>query len=145
MATDIPNVLSNLTWLDFIPNQNCQLSGKAIAGALLQKEDASEISTFDVLIQFARACAPVSLVDVSLAQILDWNTQISSQNSSSVLDLVDTVNQQCHGELCSNMNFEGNPDLAGIGVGFEQLTQPTTRVAGRRADALFSDHLLRSL
>ena len=142
MAADIPSVLSNLTWDDFIPNKNCELSGKAIAGALVQKKDESAISTFDVLIQFARACAPVSLSNVTLAQILDWNTDMLSKNaSSSVLVLIDKVDKQCHRELCFNMNFEGNPDLSGIGVSLEQILQYQ---GNRYSDTLFST-IYRSL
>lgn len=102
---------------DFIPDKNCHLSGKAIAGALIRKEDASAISSFDILIQFARACAPVDLSNVSPAQILDWNTDMLNKNArNSVLVLVDKANQQCHKELRSNLNFAGNPDLSGVGV-----------------------------
>lgn len=134
-AVNIPSPLANLTWLDFTPERNCALAGQVVGTAILEAEDASplgeatledldasSISISESLMEFVRTSGPTPLVDVAYEQIRAWNTDMLGTNMS-ILNLTDQVDQHCHLDLCRNMDFGGNPDLSGIGVSCNQMTQ----------------------
>jgi len=117
------NPLANLTWLDFNPAVNCQLATQVIGKAILEDEAGSSISMSESLLDFVRISGPTPLDNVTYDQVFAWNSADISNYNMSILNLTDRADQHCHLDLCLNLDYQGNPDISGIGVGFDPIMQ----------------------
>ncbi|KAK3316798.1 hypothetical protein B0H66DRAFT_562209 [Apodospora peruviana] len=126
--SDVPAVLRNLTWKDFDPSSNCEWTGK-VFGQLYRWGNNGVgmlgMSTY-LMAEFARATAPVSLANVTGVQIADWDAYVYQTTNITLYYLGYAIMPaECKQECCRNLKWEGNPDLAGIGVYAAYIIQAT--------------------
>ncbi|KAF1829555.1 hypothetical protein BDW02DRAFT_651276 [Decorospora gaudefroyi] len=109
---DLPNVLKNLTWRDFDPGRNCTAAGRLFGQ--MEAGGIEEMSIF-YLRDFAWGCAPVSMQGTSALDIVAFAIY-NIRQEIYLTDLFKPVLNQCRPELCRSIEWEGNPDLSGIGI-----------------------------
>ncbi|KAM7215152.1 hypothetical protein V8F06_009470 [Rhypophila decipiens] len=110
---DLHPLLRNLTWKDFDPSINCTWAGRLLGQWWRWDLDDEYEGTSSYLISsFAWACSPVPLINVTRGQIVDWD--IYQDITLSVL--MNRTEEACFRDFCQHLEWEGNSDLAGIGV-----------------------------
>jgi len=67
------------------------------------------------LIGVLRFVAPDPFLNLSRGAIVDWIDTVDFTSTDSV-DAINRIRTTCNLELCWSLEWEGNPDLAGIGV-----------------------------
>ncbi|KAK4217480.1 hypothetical protein QBC37DRAFT_46396 [Rhypophila decipiens] len=119
--------LAKLTWQDFDVTKNCSWAGRLQAQIFRQQGGFEEFdgpSTY-LTVMFARECSPVSLENVTSGEIVDWDIWVSNTKNINVVDLWNRTleNQTCLQSYCRRLQWEGDPDLSGIGVLVAYLIQ----------------------
>jgi len=126
----LPEVLRNLTWLDFDPTKNCSVAGKLFGDifAGLNEEPMAGQSIYWTLL-FAWECGPVSLRNITGVDILLWDSLVTLNNRSEALvSLSELTRERCYRDFCRNIEWSGNPDLAGIGVSSSSTPFPPRHI-----------------
>jgi len=103
----VARILSNWT-VALIPFQDdCERSAE-FANAYF----AGIKRPYGEIIQLVRSVAPVPFRNVSTGQIVDW----ADNWNESFRSVARQARDECLEEFCFQMPWEGNTDLAGIGV-----------------------------
>lgn len=116
----VPDALQNLTWSMLRPERDCAATGAFIAQiGHFNLESNGDQNNYPLheLSAFIQGCPNVTLADVSYGGLADWFIYNSAVDSTGLTSLVEEVgNGTCVLDYCKSYNFEGDPDLAGIGV-----------------------------
>ncbi|KAH7628177.1 hypothetical protein B0T09DRAFT_176446 [Sordaria sp. MPI-SDFR-AT-0083] len=116
----VPDVLQNLTWSMLKPERDCAATGAFVAQVVhfkLERNGDQNNYPLHKLSAFIKGCSDVTLAAVSYGGLADWFIYNSAVNSKGLVSLVEKVgNGTWVLDYCKSYNFEGDPDLAGIGV-----------------------------
>lgn len=116
----VPDVLQNLTWSMLKPERDCAATGAFVARvAHFKLEGNGDQNNYPLheLSAFIQGCSNVTLAGVSYGELADWFIYRAAVDSKALTSLVEEVgNGTCVLDYCKSYRFEGDPDLAGIGV-----------------------------
>ena len=116
----VPDVLQNLTWSMLKPERDCAATGAFVAQVVhfkLERNGDQNNYPLHKLSAFIKGCSDVTLAAVSYRGLADWFIYNSAVDSKGLVSLVEKVgNGTWVLDYCKSYNFEGDPDLAGIGV-----------------------------
>ncbi|KAK3947297.1 hypothetical protein QBC32DRAFT_374397 [Pseudoneurospora amorphoporcata] len=131
----LPAVLRNLTLSDLIVENNCATASRVLAGNQHAISNVSEtyghlpaLPFMDVY-SLLKDCAstPPDVSNVTYGQAIEWFIYQNKSDPNGTLslleDLRDSESKECHIAFCNNLQWEGNPDLSGIGVYIVYLLQ----------------------
>ncbi|KAJ4399664.1 hypothetical protein N0V85_005954 [Neurospora sp. IMI 360204] len=126
----LPAVLRNLTLSDLNVENNCPTASRVLAGnqhAISEANGYLPALPFMGVYSLLQDCAPTS-VDVSnvtYGQAIDWFVRQQQSDPNGALSLLEDLrdSKECHIDFCNNLQWEGNPDLSGIGVYIVYLLQ----------------------
>lgn len=128
-SNSLPALLQNRTWLDFDPRLNCTVAGQLFAQLQAHNYNYDEIFLHD-LVSFVSRCAVFSLrnsrgVNVTAGQIVDFYRRNREVSRGTLFHLNEAIpiHEACHSEFCKSLQWEGNPDISGIGVLIAYIVQ----------------------
>jgi len=117
----MPDKLENVTLLNFVPERNCDAAAKfwahwQTAPSRGQEKQADPMLLYDYIAK----CGPEGFDQDNWlpGEMLDWfyiNYRNITKPDSYISDFLGN-NGECIDEFCSYLGWEGEPDLAGIGV-----------------------------
>lgn len=120
----LPAVLRNLTLSDLNVENNCQTASQVLAGnqhAISEAHGYLPALPFKDVYSLLQHCAPttVDVSNVTYGHAIDWFIHQQESNPNGTLSLLEKLrdSEKCHKDFCNNLQWEGNPDLSGIGVG----------------------------
>ncbi|KAM7198213.1 hypothetical protein V8F20_006240 [Naviculisporaceae sp. PSN 640] len=114
--SNLPPVLRNLTWEDFDPSKNCTLAGKLL-GQWAGSPDSTDARTNPyIMAEFVKASSPIPINNTTHGQIIDWDMYNTVIRNVTLDALMEPTKKLCFREFCQNLDWEGDQDLAGIGV-----------------------------
>lgn len=150
LFTRLPPILQNLTWSQLDPSKDCVSTGAFVAQVVRFQLESSSSNDDDgdgkdqnnhyplhELSAFIQGCSSedglTTVTNVSYGELADWFAYSSAVDSKGLDLLLGKVQHDgiCVLEYCRSYQFEGDPDLAGIGVS--------------RCCAVFSDVVVVSL
>lgn len=117
LIMDQSNPLANLILSTFDVEKNCTAAG-AFAAHILQfwdDEDSFPLLSLRELVTF---CSNTTIANITDGNLVDWYGFTDATAADSLKDFVAGMSNACQPDFCRNLEWEGNPDLAGIGVSF---------------------------
>jgi hypothetical protein len=115
MASNNSDVLANWTLSDVHFTKNCDMAAEFL-GVIARNADTPDQAwyPYSELINVVRAVDPIPFRNVTRGEIVDWVYGLDENLPSTVFH---SIRESCHTELCQHLDWQGNADLAGIGVG----------------------------
>ncbi|KAK3391337.1 hypothetical protein B0T20DRAFT_423431 [Sordaria brevicollis] len=129
LFTRLPPILQNLTWSQLDPGKDCAATGAFVAQVVrfqLDNDGAEDFYPLHELSAFIQGSwVGDELTNVSYGELADWFAYSSGVDSKGLDSLLGKVQHDgvCVLEYCKSYQFEGDPDLAGIGVYATYLLQ----------------------
>jgi len=97
-------------------SKDCQNTAKFVAKVAKEADDISESNfAYAELITLLRSVSPVPFQNVSSGAIVDWANSNDLTNFYRATSQ-QTVKDKCKEQFCQEFQWEGNSDVAGIGV-----------------------------
>lgn len=119
----LPAVLRNLTLSSLNVENNCETASRVLAGnqhAISEAHGYLPTLPFMGVYSLLQDCAPttVDVSNVTYGQAIDWFVYQQKSDPNGALSLLENLrdSKECHINFCNNLQWEGNPDLSGIGV-----------------------------
>ncbi|KAK3347820.1 hypothetical protein B0H65DRAFT_156927 [Neurospora tetraspora] len=125
----LPITLKNLTLDHLKPERNCTAAGTIAAQIsyfLDQDIFMTSLPSVSDLLIFLYACSNTTLGKLSPGEAVDWYIYHRESNADAFDGLwwkIVHSNSVCVKSFCRHYNWEGDPDLAGIGVYFTYIIQ----------------------
>jgi len=122
MAGNGSSILGNWTLLDFDFTSDCNRTARFYYANRLDKDYSFstdiEFFPYAEFIDFVRHAAPDPFANLSRGVIVDWIDGLNFyiQDSRNQPWMFSKNLSDCTPEFCESLQWEGNPDLAGIGV-----------------------------
>jgi hypothetical protein len=121
MAGNLSSPIANWTLLDFDYGADCNRSAlfwTSTYNNVWSPWESLENFPYAQFIDFVRHAAPDPFLNVSRGVVVDWidNLNFKIKDESGKLWTWARGLDTCDPEVCYTLDWEGNPDLAGIGV-----------------------------
>lgn len=114
-SMDPRNLLVNITVWTLYPTFNCTAAGAFAAHFRCPQRDEDSLLVKS-LRDLIRSCSNTTIGNFTDGNAVDWYRQSDAIYSSAFDNFISNITYMCDREFCKNVEFAGNPDLAGIGI-----------------------------